>query len=207
MRDIWTEGSSARKRGWYDPPLHTGHAGYHPSQHERKNQKSVTVEYIQTPEYYALNHPVKHAINTHTQAAVDKTVKICNAIPTVRISEINQGMILANQWINMGIGFAVALCALIEWCWVLFAPMDIAIRAEYLWQCGFSTAIICTICILIYRYHQILHVRLNRAGGLRKRNKIISSTKKTVFMFGRTLLVLYGILVPHIAKILGAILS
>ena len=203
MRDIWTEGSSARKRGWYDPPLNTGRANYHPSQRERKNQQSVTVEYIQTPEYYALNHPVKHAINTHTQAAVEKTVKICHAIPTARISEINQGMVLATKWINFAIIAIVALCALTELIWIVFTPPNIMV--EYIWMCGYNTAIACTVCILLYRYHKILDKRFDRVGSLHKRANITRSTKITIFMLLKTLGLLYWIIIPYIAKIALAI--
>ena len=202
MRDIWTEGSSAR-RGWYDQPLNTGHASYPPSQQERKNQQSITVEYIQTPEYYALNHPVKYTINTYTQAAVEKTVQICHTIPTARISEINQGIALATKWMNLALIAIVALCATAELVWIVLTPINILV--EYIWTGGYNTAIACTICIFLYQYQRILNKRFDRVGNLRKRAHIIRSTKITIFMFAKILILLYGIVIPHIAKIVLAI--
>ncbi len=205
MRDIWTEGSSARKYDeWYRKPPNSGRQSasyYHPSAADRRRDQSIGIEYIEPPERYSAKHPVKTAINKGAYAATDVVVRTYHAIPTKVLSEVNQGLILATNWINTAIGIITALCACIAVAYTFFAPMTVEVRAGLVWTCGFGVAIACTILILLYRYHQILCNRESRAGGLRKRDKITNSLKKTIFMLGRTLLFLFGIFVPGIAKI------
>ena len=209
MKNIWTDGSSAR-RSW-DNPYTSGNkhctSNYHPSVHDRKRDNAASVEYITPPALYDLQHPTKAAIRNATHAAVTKTTTAIHSIPTATLSICNQGLILATKWINIAIGALVALLGVFQWVAALCLPTELAEMVNAIWSCGYSTAIVCTICILIYRYHQILEHRLNRAGGLRKRSKITNSLKKTLFMFGRSLLILYGVLVPHIAEIIQIMLS
>lgn len=205
MKDIWTEGSGARQRSWYDQPTYNN-TTYYPTKHERKRQQATTIEYIEPPERYAAKHPIKTAINRGVYIAAEKAVNTCHAIPTKLLGEINQGLILATNWINTAIGAIVTLFGLIEWGYLLFAPMDITTRSHLLWMCGCSTAVVCTICILIYRYHHILNRRFDIASSLEARHHIIRSLKKTAFMMGRTLLLLYVFIVPHVAKIATQIL-
>lgn len=200
MKDIWTEGSGARQRNWYDPPIHTGNHAYYPTKHERKRQQATTIEYVESPERYAAHHPIKTAINRGAYIAAEKAVQTCHAIPTPWFKDINQGLILATNWINTSIGALVVLCGVVEWIWVLFSPMEISMRAERIFQCGFMTAIIFTIGLLMYRYHHILNRRQDIASSLEVRRHIARSFKKTVLMMGQTLLILYGFLLPHIAK-------
>ena len=201
MRDIWTEGSGARKRGWYDNPVYTGREVYHPSRYNRKQEQQATIEYIEPPERYAINHPVKTAINKHANAAIDTAVRTAHSIPTKILSDLNQGLLKATDWINVGIGAVTALISVIALCYAFFAPMDISIKPNVILSSGFLMAISCTILILLYRYHQVLQRRFHRAGSLNKRSNIVTSLKKTLFMLGRTLLFMYGIFVPGIAKI------
>lgn len=211
MRDIWTEGSSARKYDeWYRNKPNSGRQNHscvyqHSAGTERRNAQAIAIEYIEPPERYSVKHPVKTAINKGAYAATDAVVRTCHAIPTRVISDINQGLILTTDWINTAIGAITVLLACVGWGYVLFSPMDIMVRAELLWMCGYGTAAVCTILILLYRYHQILRHRFDKAGGLRKRAKVVVSTKKTAFMLGRTLLFLYGVLIPGVAKICIAI--
>ena len=198
----WTEGSSARKRGWYDNPIHTGREIYHPSFHDRKSERQASIEYIEPPERYALNHPIKTAVRRQINTVADKTVAVAQSISTKRIQEFNLGMILATKWINLAIGILIAICGLVEWCVVLFGPIPAGIKAETIWSCGFSTAIICTTCILIYRYHCVLERRFDKAACLRKRANIVKSLKKTIFLMARTLVLLYVLIIPNIAQIL-----
>ena len=198
----WTEGSSARKRGWYENPIYTGREVYHPSFHDRKQERQASIEYIEPPERYALNHPVKTAVRQGIHQTAEKVISTARAISTKRIHEINLGMILAIQWINIAIGILIAMCGFVKWGVVLFTPMTATLHAEAIWSCGFSTAIICTICILIYRHHWCLERQFDKVTGLRKRANIVRSLKKTLFMMGRTLLLLYGFIIPHIAQII-----
>lgn len=206
MKDIWTEGSGARQRSWYDQPPYNS-TTYYPTKHERKRQQATTIEYVESPERYAANHPIKTAINRSVYAATEKAINTCHAIPTKLLGDINQGLILATKWINASIGVLVLLCGLVEWGYLLFSPMDIAIRVQLLWMCGYSTAVICTICLLIYRYHHIINRRFDIAGSLEARHHIVRSCKKTAFMMGRTLFLLYVFLIPHIAKIATEIIT
>jgi len=198
----WTEGSSARKRGWYDNPIYTGREVYHPSFHDRKQERQASIEYIEPPERYALKHPVKTAMHRQVNKATEKVITAVQAIPTKRIQEFNLGMILATKWINLAIGTLIAICGLVEWCVVLFGPIPAEIKAEAIWSCGFSTAIICTICILIYKYHCVLERRFDKVACLRKRINIVKSLKKTIFLMARTLVLLYILIIPNIAQIL-----
>ena len=205
MRNIWTEGSSARKYDeWYRTSPNSGRhytSNYHPTKYDRQQEHQASIEYVEPPEIYAAKHPVKTAINQGAYTATDAVVRTYHAIPIKILSEVNQGLILATNWINTAIGVITALVTFVAIVYTFVAPMSIETRAGLVWVCGFGVAAACTILILLYRYHHILNIRQDRAGGLRKRDKITNSLKKTIFMLGRTLLFLFGIFVPGIAKI------
>lgn len=204
MKEFWTEGSSARQRSWNEQSVYTQ---YYPTKYELKRQRSTTIEYVESPEQYAANHPIKTAINKSVYYVTNKAVESCHAISTAFLKDLNQGLILANRWINTAIGLLVTLCCLIEWGYILYIPMEMTMRLQELWKCGCSTAVICTICILIYRSNNILHRRYDIAGSLERRPKVVYSLKKTAFMMCKTLLLLYVFLIPHIVKIVVGMLT
>lgn len=109
MKNIWTDGSSAR-RSWDNPYTNVNRhcaSNYHPSIGDRKRNQAIEIEYIESPALYELRHPVKTAVRKAADTTVTKAAIAINKIPTKVIHDINCGIILASKWMNIGMSVLV----------------------------------------------------------------------------------------------------
>ena len=201
---IWTDGSSAR-RSWDNPHTNVNRhcaSNYHPSIGDRRRNQAIEVEYIEPPALYELRHPVKTAVHNAANATAIKAATAINRIPTKVIHDINCGIILASKWMNIGMSVLVMVVMTIAFGYTLFAPMSIPNRITAICSSGVGWAVASTIVILLMYYTRTLERRFMHAEGLHKRQPVVLSFKNTILALCRTLLFLYGILVPGFAHLL-----
>ncbi len=204
MKNIWTDGSSAR-RSWDNPYTNVNRhcaSNYHPSIGDRKRNQAIEIEYIESPALYELRHPVKTAVRKAADATATKAAIAINKIPTKVIHDINCGIILASKWMNIGMSVLVIGVMTIAFGYTLFAPMSVPNRITSICASGVGWAVASTIVILLMYYMRILERRFMHAEGLHKRQSVVRSFKNTILALCRTLLFLYGILVPGFAHLL-----
>jgi len=103
MRDIWIDGSSARKREWYDTST------YHPTTGAIRQNKRIDIQYIEPIEQWRAKHPTRAKLQAYWCAIIYTTKHRIKSIPTQRIAIANAGMLLATQWLNYALGF-ILIC-------------------------------------------------------------------------------------------------
>lgn len=192
MRDFWTDGSSARQ-SWRDPT-------YHPSPSTLRHNQRIEIQYVATIDTWRHNHPTQAALIDVTNKCKTKIKLMCAAIPTHKIAIANAGMLLATEWLNYAICVILSLVNILHWICCIIALTQHA-PPEIIYTSAVMTPVVCTIIILLLQYTRILQRHSDRAATLRKRKNITRSFKQTIFIFTRTLMLLYCIVVPYLAKI------